>query len=70
MSSQKILLILALVSGFHEVTASEYFIHPNGGDIEHCTGLSQQPYSEGIEDKACALKHLFELLGPERSFST
>jgi len=65
MSSQKILLILALVSGFHEVTASEYFIHPNGGDIEHCTGLSQQPYSEGIEDKACALKHLFELLGPE-----
>jgi hypothetical protein len=50
-----------------QAQAVEYFIHPEGGDIEHCNGLSTQPYSQNIEDQACALKHIFELLGPEQN---
>ena len=53
-----------------KVQAVEYFVHPEGGDIEQCTGLSDQPYSPTINDKNCALKHIFELLGPEHDTVT
>jgi hypothetical protein len=48
-----------------QAQAVEYFIHPEGGDIEHCNGLSSQPFSQDIVNQECALKHIFELLGPE-----
>lgn len=50
-----------------QVQAAEYFIHPDGGDKEHCSGLSSQPFSPTIENQECALKHIFELLGPEHN---
>ncbi len=63
-----VLIIIAssLLCAFQS-QAAEYFVHPEGGDIEQCNGLSDQPYTVEVTDQACAVKHIFELLGPERN---
>lgn len=68
MTFKSMVILTALFTLFSvQSYAAEYFIHPNGGDLEQCNGLSQQAYSAEVENKACALKHIFELLGPERN---
>ena len=55
---QHLIVSLILLAAM-QAQAVEYFIHPEGGDIEHCNGLSSQPFSQNIENQNCALKHIF-----------
>jgi hypothetical protein len=61
--------IFILAAGISQVHAEEkhfeYFISPDGGTFEQCTGLVKGPYSEEVEEKECALKHMYELLDPQ-----
>ena len=64
-----IISIFILAVGISQVHADEthfeYFISPEGGTTEQCTGLVKDPYSEDVEEKECALKHIYELLDPQ-----
>lgn len=41
-----------------------YYVRPDGGNFEQCTGLSNNPYPGNGAQQDCAFSHLFELLPP------
>jgi hypothetical protein len=41
-----------------------YFVRPDGGDAEQCTGLADAPYPGSGLDQPCAWDHLFRALPP------
>jgi hypothetical protein len=59
---QAVTMVLLLTSS---VYAQEFFVRPDGGTLEQCTGLVNQAYSVTISNKACAVNHPFELLDPQ-----
>lgn len=57
---------LFLLCSIEQVFAQEHFVRLDGGTWAQCDGTANVAYSEGIVDRACAVKHIFELLDPER----
>ena len=44
--------------------AATYYVRPDGGSFEQCTGLSDSPYGGDGRRQACAWRHPFEALPP------
>lgn len=44
---------------------TEYFVRPDGGNLGQCDGLSNVAYNININNRQCAVSHLFELLDPQ-----
>ena len=61
----KLIFSITLIFITTNALAVEYFVRPNGGTLENCNGTTNVDYSNGIANKACAVKHIFELLNPE-----
>lgn len=62
----KFLLLSLLFFTVHSF-AVERFVRTDGGTWEQCDGTANVAYSASITNRACAVKHLFELLSPEDS---
>lgn len=59
--------LFALLLCSASVYAQEFFVRPDGGTLEQCSGLVNQAYSAAITNKACAVNHPFELLDPQHN---
>ncbi len=57
-----IALLLALASP--AVFSATYFVQPDGGTADQCTGLTDQPYPGSGSDQECAWSHPFVALPP------
>lgn len=67
---KQILLLSALgVFGFLSANlyGAEYFVRLDGGTLEQCSGLVNKPYTDQVDNQACAVKHLYELLDPQQA---
>lgn len=62
----KILLFFTTMLAVSQALAVERYVRPDGGTWDQCDGTASAAYSESITDKACAVKHLFELLDPQK----
>jgi hypothetical protein len=60
------IIILGLLSATQSF-ATEYFVRTDGGTWDQCNGQNNTPYSETVENRNCAVKHIFELLDPQES---
>ena len=61
----KVLLFFTTMLAVSQALAMERYVRPDGGTWDQCDGTTNIAYSESITDKACAVKHLFELLDPQ-----
>ncbi len=67
-SSQKyffILVMFIIMSTPNILQAKTYYIRPDGGTANQCTGLVDAPYPGSGSNKPCAWKHIFEALPPK-----
>ncbi|WP_281557838.1 hypothetical protein [Thalassomonas sp. RHCl1] len=62
----KILLPLLGCCVLGQAYATEYFVRPDGGTLSQCNGTVDKAYDEAIPDGLCAVKHIFELLDPQK----
>jgi len=63
MNIKQILLVMA-ASITTQSFAAEYFVRTDGGTLDQCDGKTNAAYSASVSNKACAVKHIFELLDP------
>ena len=61
----KVLLFFTTMFAVSQALAVERYVRTDGGTWDQCDGTTNIAYSESITNKACAVKHLFELLDPE-----
>jgi hypothetical protein len=61
----KTLLFFTTLLAMSQAIAVERYVRSDGGTWEQCDGTANVAYSDSITNKACAVKHLFELLTPE-----
>ena len=57
------ILFLGNLVFIKNVSAATYYVRPDGGTAEQCTGLVDAPYSGSGTGQSCAWNHLFEALG-------
>jgi hypothetical protein len=62
----KYILLLFSILALPQAFGAELFVKPGGGTWEQCDGETNAIYSLDVVDKKCAVKHLFELLDPQR----
>ncbi|MEY8201133.1 MAG: hypothetical protein RPS47_17990 [Colwellia sp.] len=61
----KYILFISALMAIPQSYAAELFVRPDGGTWQQCNGTVNAPYHDSVEGKACAVKHLFELLDPQ-----
>lgn len=61
----KITLLLLMLFSIQNALSDNLYVRPDGGTWQQCNGSANVPYSVSISNKACAVKHLFELLDPQ-----
>lgn len=61
----KITLLLLMLFSIQHAMSADLYVRPDGGTWQQCNGSANVPYSVSISNKACAVKHLFELLDPQ-----
>ena len=55
---------LAAPAGPEKTTGLTYYIHPEGGSRNQCTGMVDKPYPGQGSDQPCAWDHPFRALPP------
>jgi len=58
------LLILLLLASAHAQSPATYYVRPDGGSTEQCTGLVDAPYPGSGTGQPCAWDHPFRALPP------
>lgn len=61
----KITLLLLMLFSIQHAMSADLYVRPDGGTWQQCDGTANIPYSASISNKACAVKHIFELLDPQ-----
>lgn len=61
----KLLVFLTLAFSSIQAISAELFVRPDGGTWDQCNGSVNVAYSDAIQNKACAVNHIFELLDPD-----
>lgn len=51
-------------SGDFQITGTVYYVRPDGGSVEQCTGLADAPYPGSGVQQPCAWNHPFQALPP------